>query len=47
MAHYLVSMDLPEAAGPNEPLPSIVEDFLSPAYRPGGPSLTHSPGLRR
>jgi hypothetical protein len=23
MAQYLVSMDLPEAAGPNEPLPSI------------------------
>ena len=23
MAHYLVSMELPEAAGPTEPLPSI------------------------
>ena len=41
MAHYLVSMDLPEGAGPTEPLPSIerVVDLMRSTLLPSLESL--------
>ena len=41
MAHYLVSMELPEAAGPTEPLPSIerVVDLMRSTLLPSLESL--------